>query len=318
MAVAAMVVEATAHTAPTLPPALAGQRFEFGSAAGRLSCYFQAPPTAADMRPMLLVHSINAAASAYEVKPLYDHYARQRPVYALDLPGFGFSDRSDRPYTPRLMSDAVLAAAHEIGRRHPGVAGGIDGLAVSLSTEYLARAASEQPGPFRSVALVSPTGFNRRTPSTGAPGSNRGMGWLYRTFTAPFWTRGIYRNLTRPGVIRFFLNKTWGSKQIDEGLLAYDVITAQQAGARHAPLHFVSGFLFSGDATQLYEALPQPVWMVHGVRGDFTDYRYKVALAGRANWRFTVLPTGALPYFEVPADFTQAYDAFLATCETPT
>ena len=66
-------------------------------------------------RPLLLLHSINAAASAYEMKPLFEHYSRERPVYALDFPGYGLSDRSARDYTPRLMTDAI----HALAGRHP-------------------------------------------------------------------------------------------------------------------------------------------------------------------------------------------------------
>ncbi|MEE8614139.1 MAG: alpha/beta hydrolase, partial [Roseateles sp.] len=55
-----------------------------------------------------------------------------------------------------------------------------------------------------------------------------------------------------------------------------------------------------------------PVWMSHGVRGDFTDYRGKALVERRPNWRFTVFPTGAMPYFEQPAAFIAAYDAFLS------
>lgn len=36
----------------------------------------------------------------------------------------------------------------------------IDALALSLSSEFLARAAAEAPDSFRSIALVSPTGFS--------------------------------------------------------------------------------------------------------------------------------------------------------------
>jgi hypothetical protein len=49
------------------------------------------------------------------------------------------------------------------------------------------------------------------------------------------------------------------------------------AGAHHyatfAPERrfFLSGFLFSADALELYEGLPQLVWIAHSVRGDFTD-----------------------------------------------
>jgi pimeloyl-ACP methyl ester carboxylesterase len=66
----------------------------------RLAIYRDAPPDLAGAQlPLLLIHSVNAAASAYEVRPLFDHYRGRRPVYALDLPGFGQSDRSDRLYS---------------------------------------------------------------------------------------------------------------------------------------------------------------------------------------------------------------------------
>ena len=91
----------------------------------------------------------------------------------------------------------------------------------------------------------------------------------------------------------------------------YAIETTRQPGAEHAPLHFLAALLFSRDALRLYESLRQPVWMSYGTRGDFTDYRGKRSLEGRANWSFDVFPTGALPYFEVPEPFFTRLDAFL-------
>lgn len=295
-----------------LPAAVSGELRGLQSIAGPLSYYSARPVTDCDPgrhRPLLLVHSINAAASAYEVRPLYEHYRATRTVYAPDLPGFGFSERSDRAYTPRLMTDALLAMVEEIRRIHGPAP--IDALALSLSCEFLARAAVEMPDAFRTVALVSPTGFDRGAPRYGPPGSHRGMLWLRRLFTFPLWDEGFFELLTARTSIRFFLRKTWGSKQIDEALVDYDCITTRQPGARHAPYYFVSGFLFSSDVTRLYESLAMPVWMAHGERGDFVDYRYKRALEDRPNWTFRVFPTGALPHFEMLDAFTRAYDAFL-------
>ncbi len=300
--------------APVLPPALSGERVEIDSMAGRLSFYVAGPAESAsgstDRTPLLLLHSINASGSAYEVRPLYEHYRHQRPVYAPDLPGFGFSERSDRPYLPRLMTDAVLAMVAEIQRVHGDVP--IDVVGVSLSSEYAARAAQEAPERFRSVALVSPTGFNRGAPFNGPPGSHRGIAWLRRFFFNPRWSDGLYRWLTKRRVIRYFLKKTWGSAQIDEGLLDYDVLTTRQPGSKFAPYWFVSAHLFSADITHIYQSLTMPVWMVHGVRGDFVDYRHKSAYAGLPNWTFDVMPTGALPYFERGDEFVASYDAFLS------
>jgi len=290
---------------PSLPAAVSGERFEFSSRAGRLSAY-----CAGDGPPLLLVHSVNAAASAAEVRPLYEHYRASRMVFALDLPGYGCSDRGDRAYTPRLMTDAVLAVVEQI-RSRCGQAP-IDALALSLSCEFLARAATEAPDLFRCLALVSPTGFSGRRSRRGPTGSTYAMPLLYKALRGPGWGGAIFRALTRPGVIRYFLERTWGAREIDEELWRYDVIATRQPGAEHAPLCFLSGGLFSADMHAVYEALALPVWMSHGVRGDFTDYRGRSLVADRRNWQFTVFPTGALPHFERPAEFVAAYDRFLA------
>ena len=165
------------------------------------------------------------------------------------------------------------------------------------------------------MALVSPTGLRGLRPWRSAPGSTRGQPWLYKALRGPggVWGGAVFRALTRPGVIRYFLRRTWGSKDIDEALWAYDVLSTRAPGAEHAPLHFLSANLFSADIHTVYEQLDMPVWLSHGVRGDFTDYRGKVIVEARPNWRFTVFPGGALPYFEVPEDFQRAYDRFLAT-----
>jgi pimeloyl-ACP methyl ester carboxylesterase len=291
-----------------LPAAVSGQRLEFASRAGRLCAYVAGQGPA-----LLLVHSINASASAAEMRPLHEHYAATRTVFSIDLPGYGVSDRSDRDYTPRLMTDALHAVVEQIASQcgpEP-----IDALALSLSAEYLARAAAEAPACFRSVALVSPTGFSGRKSWRAPPGTTRGLPWLYRALRGPnaCWGGALFRGLTRPGVIRYFLHRTWGSKDIDEALWRYDVLTTRQPGAEHAPLHFLSAGLFSADIHTLYEQLQMPVWMSHGVRGDFTDYRNKTIVEGRPNWHFSVFPTGALPYFEVPERFCEAYDSFLTS-----
>lgn len=289
-----------------LPAAVLGDRFEFDSVSGRLSAYAAGPGSGT---PILLVHSVNAAASVAEVRPLFEHFATRRPVYALDLPGYGFSERSDRPYTPRLMTDALLAMVAQIAQRHGGVA--IDAMALSLSCEFLARAAVEQPSGLRSLTLVSPTGFSGKRRRRDAPGSTLAMPWLHSAFTGPGWGGTLFRQLTRPAVVRYFLRRTFGRQQIDEALWQYCVATAHQPGAEHAPLHFLAGSMFSKDINNLYEKLTQPVWMSHGVRGDFVDYRGKDTVEGRPNWQVTVLQTGALPYFEVPGEFCAAFDTFL-------
>lgn len=296
------------HELP-LPDPVPGTRFDVNGSFGRIAAYTTAPPSRPEAVPLLLVHSINAAASAYEILPIYKNYATSRPVYALDLPGYGQSERAERVYTPRLMIEAILAVVAEIRERHG--AKPIDVMALSLSSEFLARAAVEHPDLFRSIALVSPTGFDRRGPRLGPPGSDRGMPAVYKAVTIRLWRRFLFDMLTSRVSIRYFLEKTFGSKTIDEGLLDYDYATTHQPGAEFAPYSFISGFLFSADITRVYDALTLPVWMVHGTRGDFQDYTNKRRIEGRPNWVVDVLQTGALPQFEAPRSFAARYDAFM-------
>ena len=292
-----------------MPPALAAERVEIDTAAGRISYYRAEPAGTAGLTPLLLIHSVNAAGSAAEVAPLFEHYRATRPVYALDLPGFGFSSRAERAYTPRLMTDAVLAMVAVIQQAHGG--GTVDVLGVSLAAEYAARVQRERPHSIRRIALISPTGFSRAKRRYGPAGSNLGLPWLYKVFTLPFWSDGIYRNLTRPSVIRYFLQRTWGAKKIDEALWRYSVVTTRQPGAQHAPFYFVSAYLFSNDINTLYEAIDCPVVVTMATRGDFTDYQGRTTVSGKPNWQFHAVEGGALPYFEDLAAFTKVLSPFL-------
>jgi pimeloyl-ACP methyl ester carboxylesterase len=285
----------------TLPPPVPGTRIDIDG----LACW-----TAGSGPPLLLVHSVNAAASAAEVRPPFEDALATHTVYAPDLPGFGASPRGPQDYTPRLMTDAVLAVASAIRARHGEVP--IPALALSLGCEFLARAASERPTWFERLALVSPTGFNGTRLRRGPSGSTRQVPGMLPVLSLPLWSQALFEGLTKPGVVRYFLERTWGGKAIDEAMWEYAVLTARAPGARFAPLAFLSGKLFSADIGQVYESLVLPVWVSHGTRGDFTDFRAKVHFAGRPNWRFDVYEGGALPFFEHRAAFGARWRAFLA------
>jgi pimeloyl-ACP methyl ester carboxylesterase len=292
-----------------LPLAVAADLIYLETAAGRVALYQASPERpVAGLPPLLLVHSVNAAASVAEVAPLFEFERQRRTVVALDLPGYGHSERSDRLYTPRLMTDAVLAAADWLAEQAGSEQ--VDALGVSLSAEFVVRAQRERPERFRRLALVSPTGFSRAKRRHGPPGSTLMVPWLLRLLQRPGWGDRIFRNLTRPGVIRYFLKRTFGSPSVDEALWAYAVATTRQPGARHAPLHFVSAALFSGDINTLFEAVDCPVWVSMATRGDFTDYQGRTTLADHANWQFHLVEGGALPYFEDLDAFTAKLDPF--------
>lgn len=315
-----------------LPEAVAAERRDFTGRAGRIAYYVADDDPDRLSPPILLIHSVNAAASVKEMAPLFDRCRPGRTVYAMDLPGFGFSARGDRLYSPRLMTDAIHSMREEIATHHGPQP--VDAVALSLGCEFLARAAVERPEGWHSLGLISPTGFEGArggqsgagkgavgqaavAPGSprrrGAPGSTLAMPWLHKTLAHPAWGAGLFRLLTKPASVGFFMRKTFGSANVDPSLIDYAVRTAREPGAEHAPFRFVSGYLFSGDILNVYESLTRPVWMTHGTRGDFVDYRGKAAVEGRANWRIEVIEGGAMPHYEYADAFFAAYRAFLTT-----
>lgn len=89
------------HRRPLKPAIPDAEHRVIRTEAGNLFCYAD---TSAPGRPLLLVHSVNAAASSIEMRPLFELFRGKRPVYALDLPGFGFSSRRDRVYSRVFIS----------------------------------------------------------------------------------------------------------------------------------------------------------------------------------------------------------------------
>jgi pimeloyl-ACP methyl ester carboxylesterase len=289
----------------TLPSPLAATQREISGTAGRLALY-----EAGSGAPVLLIHSINATASAYEVRPLFERLSATHRVFAIDLPGYGGSQRGDRRYDIALFTAAIEDALDAIGESCGDAP--VNLLAVSLSSEFAARAAVRHPQRIRTLTLVTPTGLDRRSAALdGAPGQSREVPGVHRVLTWPFWSQSLFSLLSSRASVRYFLKRTWGSPNIDEGLVDYCVANARQPGARHAPLSFLCFRLFAADVGSLYSQLQMPVWVPHATRGDFRDFSSADFLRSRANWRFQPFEAGALMYFEMPDAFVAAWRRFV-------
>ena len=302
------------HRNHALLPALKGERRTFETDSGTISYYFANEGESGQL-PLVLIHSINAAASAYEVKPIYDRYRRRRPLAAIDLPGYGFSSRRPMRYTPRLMTDAIHAWVDRIAG-DTGAAQ-VDAMACSVACQYLARAAAERPERYRSIGLISPAGVAGATQSGSSADATRGKPWLYGALTAsPAVSKALFAGLASRPSIRYFLEKTFGGKDVEPGLVDYAYRSAHQPGARHAPWSFLSGYLFSADAAGLYRRLGQPVWLAYGTRSDFSDAAARDIVQQHTASTVMSFEAGALPHFQQLEAFVAGYDRFMASLET--
>jgi pimeloyl-ACP methyl ester carboxylesterase len=285
----------------TLPDAIEAPRHVFESRrAGRIGYYAElsAPGT-----PLLLVHSINAAPSAFEMRPLFERFRSRRPVYAIDLPGFGFSDRGDRRYSPRLFADALADFLTEIVKAPTDVA------AFSLSSELVALTAPTIPGHIASMTFISPTGFSKRSlPSQTL--SER----VHKALTLPLLSQGLFDLLTSRPSIRYFLGQAFVGETPPE-LIDYAYATSHQPGARHAPLYFLSGQLFTAKACErLYAKIETPVLVLYDRDPNVSFDLLPGFVAAHKNWRAErIAPTLGLPHWEKTAETVDAMERFWKT-----
>ncbi|MBK1707966.1 alpha/beta fold hydrolase [Marichromatium gracile] len=285
----------------TLGDALDAQRGTLQAAGGRLAYYAD---TTATGRPLVLIHSINAAPSSYELRPLFEHYRGKRPVYSLELPGFGHSERSARSYTPELFATAI----HEFLEQVVGAPA--DLLALSLSSEFAARAALTAPARVASLTLISPTGFSERE----LPSERTGQ-ILRRVLTLPLLGRALYALVASRPSIRHYLGRSFTATP-PQALIDYAHATSHQPGAHHAPLHFLSTLLFTRKARErLYGRLTDLPVLVIADRDPYIDFAALPGfIANHPNWRSEPLaPHLGLPHWERPEATIAALDTFWAS-----
>lgn len=292
-------IKAQPHPGPStnLPPALDASRHDLMTSGGRVH-YYAAVESAG--RPAVLIHSINAAPSALEMKPLFERLRHTRPVYAPDLPGFGHSERLARPYSPELFAQVINEFLAEVAREPADV------IAYSLGCEFAARAAIAAPERIRSLVMLSPTGFNQRGLPTGEAAQR-----AYRWLSLPGLSDALFGLLTTRFSIRYFYNQVFAGKTPQE-LIDYAYATTHQPGAKQAPLYFLSGQLFTPRAAEtLYCQVTQPVLVLYDKDPNIDFHELPDFLSRHPNWRAERIPdTRGMPQWEKPEETAAAIERF--------
>ena len=307
IAYSAFVVD---HDVPIGPAIDSLRKVYTSERAGMLSYYVDEQASGAG-RPLVLIHSINAAGNAYEMRNIFERYRSQRPVYALDLPGFGFSERSDRVYSKELYQDAIIDFMDNVVGRPADV------IALSLGSEFSAASALRRPDLFTSLVMIGPSGFAiRETKTRGQRSSENldGTDKAYRFLTTPLWSQALYDLLATKPIIRYFLNLSFYGEP-DEGLVDYAWRACHQPGARYAPLYFVSGKLFDPRVYEdVYMQLDLPI-MVYFSEDNFVSFDRLPDIVGeKANWQSQRIPeTAGLPQFEKMDELAEALSEFWAS-----
>lgn len=259
-------------------------------------------------RPVLLVHGIHAAASAYEWRKVMPDLAADHEVHALDLLGFGLSERPARRYNAALYIDLIAGYLREVVGRPA------DLVASSLAAAYAIAVADRQPDLVRRLVLICPTGLEQRNTGAGLGGRLARL-----ALGAPVLGPSLYNGLVSRASLRYYLARQtyFNDEYVTPELIDAYYDTAHQAGARWAPAAFIGGDL-DHDVHGAWTRLTQPTLIVWGRQASLSPVACAEAFTHlRPAAKLTVFErAGLLPHDEHPAAFVQLVRAHL-DAETP-
>jgi pimeloyl-ACP methyl ester carboxylesterase len=228
--------------------------------------------------PLVFIHGIGAGSSSFMWRKNFDDLAKHFRVYALDLLGFGLSDK---PATAPYSADLYVELITDFIR---GVSGYPSNLvASSLGAAYVIRVADEHPELINAMILNRPAGsdtLNRRPGMAGAA--------FYGLLQSPVLGTSFYNVMASERSIREYARDHlfYNQHRVTDRLVTNLYATSHQPGAQHAIAAFLSGYL-NTDTRTPFSRLGQRTVLVWG-KQDGTTPLEKAILLLRLNPRATL------------------------------
>jgi pimeloyl-ACP methyl ester carboxylesterase len=241
---------------------------------------------------LVLFHGINAAASSHEWEAVFDSLAEQYHVVAVDLPGFGHSDRPPLTYSASLYETFVRDFLEEF--EEPVV------VASSLTAAYVAEVAADVDA--SRYVFVCPT-------ADTVPGERV---WLRTLVRAPVVGEALFNLVVSTPSLRYFHDDHgyYDLDNLDEATVDYEWLTGHQPGARSAPASFVSGHLDADvDLGEALRGIDVSVMLVWGAEATMPPLSTGQELAEEADVKLVSIGDSMLvPYAEHPDEFADVVD----------
>lgn len=205
--------------------------------------------------PVVFVHPVGAGARSFMWRRNFEPAARHSRAYALDLLGFGYSDK---PAAAPYAADLYVALLKDFLRDVVGRPAHV--VAHSLSAAYAVRAADESPALVDSLLLISPTGAGDLSARPGMTGAA-----FYGLLHSPVLGTSFYNAMTSERGLRdharqqLFYEKRFATPR----LVAHYYAVSHLPGAQHAVTAYISGYL-NTDIRAPFARLRQPVTLAWG------------------------------------------------------
>ena len=257
--------------------------------------------------PILLVHGIHLYAGGHDMVPVFEAFYAYRKVYVIDLPGFGGSEKSDRPYRPVLYAAAISEFIRDrIGQP-------VHVVVMGQSAEYVAITAEQDSELFKSIVMIDPSGM--QMPGTGHISESawweqfQNLGLTY--LKVPLWSLPFYDLLaSRSCVLDYYRKRFTYTPPSDLVDLAYT--SAHQPGAHFAPiLHYCGKLSVPEVRTKYYEKVTKPVLVVFDNDPGHKFDMLPMLVREHANWKAVRSShTRGMPHFENPGETFRSIETF--------
>jgi pimeloyl-ACP methyl ester carboxylesterase len=219
--------------------------------------------------PLLFVHGVGAGSSSFMWRKNFDMLARDFPVYAIDLLGFGFSEKPGAaPYSADLYVELITDFIREVVGYPANV------IASSLGAAYVVRVADEHRELISGLVLNAPAGadsFRNRPGMAGAA--------FYGLLQSPVLGTSFYNVMASERSIRDYAKKQlfYDHRRVTDRLVAHLYATSHQSGALHAIAAFLAGYL-NLDMRAAFARFDQPSVLVWGKQDLTTPLENAAAL----------------------------------------
>jgi len=257
--------------------------------------------------PILLVHGLHLYAGLFDMLPIFEAFRNAFPLYAIDLPGFGRSEKGDRPYRISMYEAAILDfIKKEIGEACHVVT-------LGNSSEYVAMAANHEEKWFKSITMINPTGFQMPGPGSlqGIDRMERFRDLVLSLLKVPLWSLPTYDFFASRANITVFYHKRFAFSSPAELIdLAYT--SSHQPGAHFAPIVLMSGKLKVINVRErFYEKLKMPVLAVYDNDPSTSFDMLPQVINEHQNWSASRnRNTKGMPHFEKTGELFRELDLF--------
>ena len=211
--------------------------------------------------PVVFIHSIGAGQSSFQWRKNFDVLSQTFRVYAVDLLGFGLSDKpATAAYSTELYVELISDFLREV------VQGPANIVASGLGASYAIRVADEHPELVNAMILNSPVGYlnpNARPGMTGAA--------FYGLLQSPVLGTSFYNVMASERSIRDYARRSlfYDYRRVTNRLVTNLYASSHQPGAQHAMAAFISGYL-NADITVPFSRVDQPTLLVWGKQDTST------------------------------------------------